>query len=724
MVTARRSFAYLAAVGFMVFASSCGGNATGGGDGGSGPTCTTGTDFDMDGYGDGCEAGPDCDDFDPTVTSDCPDANCGSGVFQGCACDPAIDQPVGCFDGPGEAASNPPCMKGMRSCDPTTSTWGACGGQVLPRAEVCDEVDNDCDGMTDENVQSTCGNCTPGCTSTTVGTDPFPMPGDDPDIGADGVGLDPNGDLVLDSSTIENNFIWIANNPEGTVSKIDTRTGKEVARYATVSHDVDVLIDHTGAAGANLRAWNAGNNPSRTAIDFKKDMWVANRAFGGQPSATKIINAVVECTDRSGNGTIETSSDVNGDGVISIGDPLEFFGEADECIKYTVVVGSNNSAGGASGIARAIAIDQGRDPGDPGNVWVGMYGEQAFYQLNGRTGALMQRVPPTGALGTSPYGAAIDSQGRLWAPNGCCGATHLRMINTLLDPAPYSTSVPVPTLGGDGTYGIAVDQNDRVWIGAYPQGTLKRYDPATGMFVEVQVKNAAGTVMTGYGVRGIGIDTHGNVWGAMHSTSGAGGSRVARIDADTAQGTGWWEMGASIPVGVGVDFDGNVWSVNQSTSNASKLYIDPNPPYDPIVGPGGNQVDIYPTGPNPYTYSDFTGLGLRTVTRPTGDYIVPIEGCADGAMAQWLGIDLDTTLPPNTRVEVWVRVGPDKATLAGQPVYGPWTVFPADFTMAPGPVPDGEFLQLTIRLISDDRESTPIVHAYSLEWACPGEPVQ
>ena len=44
--------------------------------------------------------------------------------------------------------------------------------------------------------------------------------------------------------------------------------------------------------------------------------------------------------------------------------------------------------------------------------------------------------------------------------------------------------------------------------------------------------------------------------------------------------------------------------------------------------------------------------------------------------------------------------------------------------MPPGPVPDGTYLQLTIRLLSSDGVSTPIVHGYSVQWSCPAPPVE
>jgi hypothetical protein len=694
-----------------LLASACGSSSTG-----QSPLCPDGIDLDGDGYGEGCELGPDCDDNDPTVNVDC----CiGGRAHHGCECDPGVDQPVTCFDGPADKADVGECRKGMRYCDATTGEWTGCVGQVLPADEICDGLDNNCNGEIDEGVQTACGNCIPGCDGAGVGADPFPMPEDDPNVEADNVGLDENGDLVLDSSTVTNHYLWVANDKQGTVSKIDTRTGKEVARYATVSRRSDVLINH---AGGTVPAWNqtsggfAVNRPSRTAVDYRGDVWVANRANGYQPSITKIINAKLECEDRNGNGQIDTSWDANGDGVIDVNDPLEFFGEDDECIKFTVAVGTT---GGWQ--ARAIAIDGGIEPGDPGNAWVGMFNERAFYEIDGRTGALIQRVPATGQLAGNPYGAAIDSQGRLWFVSGCCGSATLYGINTNANPANVFAAVTIDSLTlGHGSYGIAVDKQDRVWIGAWPQGGLKRYDPATQTTVEARLDVLGGFGST-WGVRGIGIDTHDNIWAAIHSNSNGwpGAGRMARVDANTATATGFWNIAGEVPVGIGVDFDGNVWTVNQRTSNATRLHIDQTtlqPANHPMTG---NQLDTFPVGPEPYTYSDFTGLSLRTITRGSGEYSVPIQGCADGEPAEWLSVDFDATTPDGTRVEIWVRAGDDLATLRSQPIYGPWLVSPADLQSPPGPVPDARYLLLIIRLISEDRESTPIVHGYEVQWACP-----
>jgi streptogramin lyase len=413
----------------------------------------------------------------------------------------------------------------------------------------------------------------------------------------------------LQGSVVETHYLWVANDPEGTVSKLDTRTGREVARYASVTHAV--VVDHVGRPFA---AWSPSaqlHRPSRLAVDAHGDVWVANGAPGTQPTVTKILNDEGDCADRNGNLTIDTSHDVDGDGRISIGNPAEFFGEGDECIAMTVAVGAQGAPGDYQ--ARALAIDVGvpvAGPPNPGHVWVGMFTEQAFYQLDGTDGSLMQRVPPTGtfaaALGLTvrPFAAAIDSQGRLWSIGGCCGSQSLIRIDTGSNPAPFQR-VAVASPGG--AYGLTVDRADRVWLGSAVGPFAYRHDPTSGQWATVTIPNSAGWI-----TRGVGIDVRGNIWAAMH---GGANSRLARIDANTGTAAGLYDVGGNIAVGVGVDFDGDVWAVNQATSNVSRLHIDPASGEPAPHVTTGNLVDTFPTGPNPYTLGDLIGLGLRVVTR-------------------------------------------------------------------------------------------------------------
>ncbi len=70
------------------------------------------------------------------------DNDCDGSVDEGCPCTP--NETVPCSTDEGE------CVAGTQTCD-SSGQWGPCSG-VLPTAEACDGLDNDCDGRTDEEL--------------------------------------------------------------------------------------------------------------------------------------------------------------------------------------------------------------------------------------------------------------------------------------------------------------------------------------------------------------------------------------------------------------------------------------------------------------------------------------------------------------------------------------------------------------------------------------------
>jgi Notch-like protein len=71
-------------------------------------------------------------------------------------CDGAVDEggPVACYDGPAGTADTGPCRAGTRSC--IDGVVGACAGQILPGIEICGGLDDDCDGTVDEGRDCVC----------------------------------------------------------------------------------------------------------------------------------------------------------------------------------------------------------------------------------------------------------------------------------------------------------------------------------------------------------------------------------------------------------------------------------------------------------------------------------------------------------------------------------------------------------------------------------------
>ena len=602
------------------------------------------------------------------------------------------------------------------------------------------------DMYVDPGMINACGDFDPSCLESGLGPDgakPFPLQSDamkDPAEIDSGVSRDPNGYLVLGGTHAAFNYLWVANDGENTTSKIDSKTLRETARYSTVTcyslkTGSEAQCDGTNGCCSldDYSRWTArvakqqqpghqavqtsSNSPSRTSVDFNGDLYISNRAFGGQPSVTHIANDLADCIDRNHNGKIDTSTDANGNGVIDVNDPKEYFGLKDECILWT----TNSLPNGAVG--RPLGLGEGAVDSNHSDAWAGSYNTGVFTRIDGTTGLIKAETPP---IGNQPYGLAIDAAGYGWA--GPLAGGSLCYFDT------HNPKNVGCARGSANGYGITLDRDQNVWLG-YGVG---RYTPdrSNGF------KNLGNGFWTNIGTNGIGIAADSRspmkyyVWSCSNNS-------VLRIPASdlplpkgadqTIQPNGWLSIQMSC-YGVGVDNDQNIWGVPHS-GVITRAITDKNGdvPKQPVAGapmgnnrcPAGDTCDLTASH---YTYSDFTGFGLRNFTRPVGSYSVVVKGCLDDqgvvgdttwAQAQW-----DADVPPNSSLIVHVRSG---STPVPDNTWGNWTADAnasplllgngALVPNAPDQMGDG-YLQIEFVLKSLDHKATPKLKSFDVGFHC------
>ncbi len=118
-------------------------------------------DLDRDGYGPYCDLGPDCDDSNPyinpgmeEVCGDELDNNCNSYTDERCSCSEGQIEP--CYEAPTHTLNIGECKEGYKVCE--NGKFSTCKYQILPTEELFDNLDNNCNGQTDEGIQlNACG---------------------------------------------------------------------------------------------------------------------------------------------------------------------------------------------------------------------------------------------------------------------------------------------------------------------------------------------------------------------------------------------------------------------------------------------------------------------------------------------------------------------------------------------------------------------------------------
>jgi hypothetical protein len=562
--------------------------------------------------------------------------------------------------------------------------------------------------------------CGKDCSEQTLGTggDGFEPSGP----AAESVALDGDGALTVTQQAMQqDSFIWVSDTAANSISKIDTRTHEEVARYAVGAPD-----------------------PSRTSVSMNGDAYVASRNGKG---VTKISGAGQQCPDSNGDGRITTSTGAT--------DVLPFGG--DDCVLWFKQFDQEIRGVAAQDIP-AVTEQVPQLDGPPKivttpeahYVWVGLstIGEgdpmqpapgvamPMAYKLDGATGEEILRTPmPRGA-----YGFALDGNGILWLTGGAYWNGNLAFIDTeqCIDAASCNvepcrvtcseTRCPTTcdgavkadiTLEPGDAYGITVDCKQRVWLG----GTMKRYDHGAAENERLVVAKSDPTTGSVPYASGIAADGRGWVWGASDA--------LVRLDAETLERHERVAL-ASYVHGVAVDADGQVWGITMQES----LHL---------VMPGATITDNAVRNDavlglvQPYTYSDMTGVQLRLAAGAgPGRYRHVFEGCAEGVATSWDELRWDVETPGKSWVVIQTRSAETRAALDAA-VWLPVTVVPATAAtaqlatvLALSAQPPGRLLEIKIELHLDpgnrsrctsSQALTPRVKSLTARHRCPpGKP--
>ncbi len=546
-------------------------------------------------------------------------------------------------------------------------------------AEVCNGIDDNCDGRVDEGVLNACGTCDAVCRRVLTGSmggAPF-----DP-ARQHGVEFDPvQMGLLVRGRAASGDYLWIPNTAESTVSKWDATTATELGRYR-----VGLAVGQ--CMGACCHQFGC-NMASRTVVDGVGDAYVASRGFAMQGTVTKVAAERRDCVDRNGNGVIDTSTgprDVRPYGT-------------DECVLWTTPVGPVNA------LLRALAIDRGDGNTPGGYPWVGSCGGSSseVWKLNPRTGAVIQTLSTPPGWGCS-YGAVGLSDGSVWFHRYAgFGGGLLRLDTQTGTFGPIRTNTAPSRCNG--TYGITADARNRLWLSGIECNTVPGYDTASNSWTEADIGSTTGL--------GITVDSLGNVWTRSYPSGGtlyrfssdafvANGTIARAQVAQIATNQRWTQASA-----IGSDRGGNIWLTASDPNTVLTRYTPATGRFQDFAGP--NRV---------YTYTDFTGAVRRAVIG-TGSYTQDYDTTCERPVLGELSWDAIT--PAGTSLAFSVQSAPSAAEIAANPA----TVVaraPGDrapVALAPRVINPRRFVRLTIAFNTSLMPlTTPVLRGFALGWSC------
>lgn len=319
------------------------------------------------------------------------------------------------------------------------------------------------------------------------------------------------GGLTLKRSIGIVPFLWVPSPSEGIVSKIDARSGIEIARYTI---------------GPKGDTWA----PCAVACDLDGNAYVA---CGGFDTTGKIVKIFANGSrDLNGDGAIRTCGDTDGNLKITPSEVLSW-GE-DDRVRLFAEVGNVDST------PATILFDPN------GYMWVGLWGECSIVKLDPKTGNVLGTV----MLSERPSTMIAGEQGSLWVL--CRDNRMLCQVNTVTCTISASYN-----LGQCSPGGICMDKNGKIWIGDY-LGGLIGYQTRSGVWSRHSTPGNAGYA-------GVTVDRNGDIWAACPE-----GNTVAHFSGEDGSLVDVVPAGKR-PDSISCDEDGYIWALNYDSSTTTRI---------------------------------------------------------------------------------------------------------------------------------------------------------
>lgn len=359
-------------------------------------------------------------------------------------------------------------------------------------------------------------------------------------------------------STLEN-YAYIPNSWDASVSKVNVAAGVEVARYLTEPSDPTI----------DVRAWRT----NRIAIDAEGNAWALNTgadAYLYGPTGG-LQGSVVRIQFDTSGFTNTSNSAV----------PLDF--GVEEAVKLFEI-------GAVNDMPRAIVID------NSGYIWIGFYkgGQLCKYSYDAAVGELnlvktyspsegthinyydMKICPVTGDIFISSRSSTPEVKGNY----GCWRFD----VDTEEFKLEYGINSP---------YSLFIAEDGTVYMTAYSSNLYVR---TLGVWSVIPIPNSAQ-------LRGMAFDRNGVLWMAS-----SGNGRIISYEQGEPQRI---VSVGSTPVGVGRDANGYMWSITRD-SNMIQRFDPTKTGTDPVVD------WVVRVGRHPYAYGDFVAPPLLA---SLGDYV-------------------------------------------------------------------------------------------------------